>query len=144
MEIGLVSCSKTKLDSKNTPRNLYSASTLFEKASHYAEQTHDKWFILSAKHGLLSPDGPVIKPYDETLADSSIEERQAWGENVLEDLKERQLMTSDTEFVIHAGKNYYETLVPLLEKSDVSYRIPTEGLRFGKTLAWYNDALNSE
>lgn len=32
----------------------------------YADREHDAWWILSAKHGLVDPDGDPIEPYDET------------------------------------------------------------------------------
>ncbi|SDN40187.1 hypothetical protein SAMN05192554_13313 [Haloarchaeobius iranensis] len=43
--------------------------------------------------------------------------------------------------VVHAGKAYYEELLPKLEATLVSIEIPTEGLMFGETLAWYNEHL---
>ncbi|WP_395858435.1 DUF6884 domain-containing protein [Arthrobacter sp. KBS0702] len=39
---------------------------MFKKASAYAELTCDRWYILSAKHGLLHPD-EIIQPYDMRL-----------------------------------------------------------------------------
>lgn len=61
-EIGLISCVKTKRDEPATPKDLY-ASDYFEKMRSYAEQYHDDWWILSAKHGLPNPDDEPIKPY---------------------------------------------------------------------------------
>ena len=55
-EIGLVSCTKTKLEQPAPPAELYAPSPLFSKARQYCEQNHDDWFILSAKHYLLEPD----------------------------------------------------------------------------------------
>jgi hypothetical protein len=44
--------------------------------------------------------------------------------------------------VVHAGKSYYEELLPLLEDTDVSaISIPTEGPGIGEKLAWYKDRL---
>ena len=59
-EIGLISCTKSKRDEPAPPRDLYEPSTLFQKAREYCENTYDEWYILSAKHGLLDPDGPPI------------------------------------------------------------------------------------
>ncbi|WP_368276502.1 DUF6884 domain-containing protein [Halocatena pleomorpha] len=63
LEIGLVSCVKTKQDSPAIPRDLY-ASSSYQKMRLYAEKEHDEWWILSAKHGLLDPNGP---PIDRTM-----------------------------------------------------------------------------
>ena len=41
--------------------------------------------------------------------------------------------------MIHAGKSYYEALLPLFENDPVSIEIPTKGLQIGETLAWYNN-----
>ena len=65
-EIGLVSCVKTKRDEPATPKDLYT-SAYFWKIRTYAETYHDDWWILSAKHHLLGPDGPPIEPYEETV-----------------------------------------------------------------------------
>lgn len=65
-EIGLVSCVKSKQDEPAPPADLYT-SDYFEKMRGYAEKHHDEWYILSAKHDLLEPDGDPIAPYDETL-----------------------------------------------------------------------------
>lgn len=76
-EIGLVSCTKTKLEEPARPRELYSPSSLFSKASDYCEREHDAWFVLSAKYGLLDPDGPPVEPYDETFIYMTVDEREA-------------------------------------------------------------------
>lgn len=112
-------------------------SVLFEKARRYCEQYHDDWYILSAKHGLLEPDGPEIEPYDVTLSNFSAEERRKWGTEVATELRQRNL--TNQRLVVHAGKDYYEPLLDAL--GDVEHEIPTEGLRYGETLAWYNDQL---
>jgi hypothetical protein len=61
-EVGLVSCTKSKTDHSAPPKDLYEPSALFRKARRYCKDTHDEWYILSAKHGLLEPDGPPIDP----------------------------------------------------------------------------------
>lgn len=139
-EIGLVSCVKTKRDEPATPKNLYS-SDYFEKMRSYAEQYHDDWWILSAKHGLLDPDGEPIEPYDETLTGARVEKKREWSEKVAKQLDDERLLTEETTFVLHAGKDYYEELLPLIEDSGVTIEIPTEGLYIGEKKAWYKERL---
>jgi hypothetical protein len=139
-EIGLVSCVKTKRNEPTTPKNLYT-SDYFEKMRSYAEQYHDDWWILSAKHGLLDPDGEPIEPYDETLSGARVVRKRDWVERVAKQLDEAGLLSDDLTLVIHAGKDYYEELLPLIEGSGVSVEIPTEGLAIGKTKAWYKERL---
>lgn len=139
MEIGLISCTKSKRDHPAQPKDLYMESTLFSKARAYADRVHDEWYVLSAKHHLLDPDGPPIEPYEETLTTATVEQRRAWAQTVYDQLSANGLLKPDTTLVIHAGKAYYEPLLPLLEYDPVSIEIPTEGLQIGETLAWYND-----
>ena len=141
LEVGLVSCVNSKRDAAANPRDLYT-SAYFEKMRNYADQAHDDWWILSAKHGLLHPDSEPIDPYDETLTTASVSDRKAWAENVATSLENEGLMHGDVALVLHAGNAYSEYLVPLLEASDVSaVRNPTDGLRIGERMAWYNEHL---
>ncbi|WP_225336219.1 DUF6884 domain-containing protein [Halomicrobium urmianum] len=141
MEIGLVSCTKAKADSASTPRELYNPSALFRKARKYVEENHDEWYVLSAKHHVLDPDGSPIEPYDETLNNAGVEERREWSQTVVEQLREHSLLAAENTLVIHTGKSYYETLLPLLNDEPVDVEIPTEGLRMGETLSWYNERI---
>lgn len=139
-EIGLVSCVKSKTDSPHTPKELYT-SPYFRKMRAYAEENHDDWYILSAKHGLLNPDGDEIQPYEETLSGAPIARKRAWVRDIFDQLEERGLLTEDTTLVIHAGKDYYSELLPLLEETPVTVQIPTEGLGIGEKLSWYTEQL---
>jgi hypothetical protein len=141
MEVGLVSCTKSKLDRAAKPAELYTPSTFFEKAREYVEANHDDWFVLSAKHHLLEPDGQPIEPYDDTLSGASADRKREWSRQVYEQLQERQLLSDDIRLVFHAGRDYYDELVPLLEDEPVETETPTDGLHYGETLAWYNDHL---
>lgn len=141
MEIGLVSCTKAKEKSASTPRGLYEPSALFRKARSYVEEYHDEWYVLSAKYHVLDPDGSPIEPYDETLNNAGVEERREWSRVVVEQLREHDLLVEGNTLVIHAGKAYYEELLPLLETEPVNFEIPTEGLRMGESLAWYNERI---
>ena len=61
----LVSCVSKKQNSAQPARELY-VSAWFLKARAYAEAHGERWFVLSAEHGLLRPDD-VIHPYEKTL-----------------------------------------------------------------------------
>lgn len=139
-EIGLVSCVKTKRNEPTTPKDLYTSS-YFEKMRSYAEHYHDDWWILSAKHGLLDPDGEPIEPYNETLSGARVATKREWAEQVTEQLDEEGLLSEEVTLVLHAGKDYYEELLPLIEEVGVSIEIPTEGLFIGEKKAWYNERI---
>lgn len=65
-DLVLVGCVKKKLDRPAPARDLY-VSDLFEKQHSYAERTGVPWFVLSAEHGLVTPD-QVLAPYDLQLS----------------------------------------------------------------------------
>jgi hypothetical protein len=48
------------------------------------------------------------------------------------------LLANDITLVFHAGKDYYEELLRLIEDTGISIEIPTEGLQIGEKMAWYN------
>lgn len=139
MEFGIISCVSQKRDSATRPRNLY-VSDYFEKMRMYSETYHDDWRILSAKHGILHPDGPPIEPYDQTLRTATVEEKRDWAQRVVEQLRKEGFL-QDTHLVIHAGQGYYTELLPLLEREPVTIDIPTESLRIGEKKAWYKEHL---
>lgn len=139
-EIGLISCVKTKRVEPATPKNLYT-SDYFEKMRAYAEKCHDEWWILSAKYGPLHPDADPVEPYDETLSGARVAQKREWAKRVAEQLDEEGLLSGDVTLVLHAGKDHYEELLPLIEDRAVSVKIPTEGLGIGDKQAWYKERL---
>jgi len=142
MEIGLVSSTKRKRAEASKPADLYMDSAYFKKARGYAESNHDSWYILSPKHHLLDPDGPEIEPYDnDTLGSMSGEEQEEWANTVFEQLQERDAIHDGNRLVFHAGREYYDLLAPLLEDTGVETELPTEGLKLGQTLNWYNERI---
>lgn len=143
MEFGLVSCTKSKREHAAPPQDLYDESVFFRKSRQYARANHDDWYILSAKHGLLESDGEPIEPYNDTLSGASVERKRDWSEMVYTQLQNVGLLTDGTRLMFHAGRDYYDELIPLLDDAGATITIetPTGGLRYGETLAWYNDHL---
>ncbi|MCL5430636.1 MAG: hypothetical protein M1504_04165 [Candidatus Marsarchaeota archaeon] len=136
-KIVLISCVKSKLGTKAKARNLYT-STLFKLMLSYAEsQKPDKIFILSAKYGLVGLE-EELEPYEKTLNKATKEERLQWSRKVVEQLKEKADFESD-EFVLLAGKNYLEFILPYLHK----YSVPLEGMGIGKRLKYLKGNKNA-
>ena len=75
--VALVSCVKSKLRKAAPARELYSRSPWFRTARKIVEASSVRWFLLSAKHGLIAPDR-VTAPYDATLKDIGRAGRQGW------------------------------------------------------------------
>lgn len=141
MDIGLVSCTKSKREQAAKPADLYTESAFFRKAREYVEANHDSWYILSAKHHLLDPEGLPIEPYDETLSGASVDKKREWSRTIYNQLQREGLLADGNRLVFHAGRDYYDKLLALLDDASVDTETPTDGLQFGETLAWYNERI---
>lgn len=130
--IGLIACTKSKLNRPAPARELYSASDLFSKAAAYCDAYLDGWFVLSAKYGLVEPER-LLEPYDVTLKRMPSSERRRWGTQVAQQL--RQL--GEVALEAHAGAAYVR---PLLE-AGVVLEEPLRGLAIGPRLSWYKERL---
>lgn len=130
--IALVACVSKKMNTSMPARKLY-CSDWFIKASRYAEQVAEEWYILSARYGLISPD-QVINPYNETLNKMPVKQRRAWAQNVIADL--RKVILPGTRMIILAGSSYRKYLLVPIQQMDCKVEIPMEGLRIGEQLSW--------
>lgn len=135
--IGLVSCVGQKRNSPSSAKTLYT-SALFAKMRRYIESNCERWFILSAKYGLLSPD-EIIAPYEETLKSKSRIERMEWADNVWLNLG--NILSPNDKVLILAGDKYREYLVPKIRERGCLVEIPLEGLGIGRQLKWLVDNL---
>lgn len=135
--VGLVSCTKSKLPRAAPAKDLYSPSALFRGQRAYVERTCDRWFILSAKYGLVDPDH-VIEPYEQTLRTASTAVRQAWSADVLRSLTAELGDIHGITFECHAGRPYLDNgLVHGIIALGGLVERPAEGLTMGRQLAFY-------
>lgn len=108
MRVGLIGCSKRKLDRAAPARELYQGD-LFRLSRAWLEEGPgggprvDAWAILSAKHGVLVPTDEV-EPYDLALGDLGDKERRAWRERVAAQLRAR--WGDDAIYMVIAGADY--------------------------------------
>jgi Family of unknown function (DUF6884) len=65
------------------------------KKAHWVEGSCSRWYILSAKHGLVAP-GEVLHPYDETLTTKGSRDRRTWAYRVLAQLRDALSTPSST------------------------------------------------
>lgn len=136
--IGLVGCVKKKAAVPRRAREVY-ISPLFGGRRDYVQVTCTEWWILSALHGLVHPD-EKITPYDATLKDASVAERQRWSGRVLGAIDALIQPVPGTWFEIHAGSEYRDYgLVAGLRARGCTVENPTAGLSFGKQLALYRE-----
>ena len=130
----LVACARTKREHPAPAADLY-ISPLFQKARVFAEDSFDRWYILSAKHGLLEPT-EVIPPYDETLKRMTVRQRNAWAHAVFAKIAEKVVLPADLTVV--GGNVYRAQLVPLLQRAGYRVDVPLAGLSIGRQLQWLN------
>ena len=128
----LVSCVSQKLNHPAPARDLY-CSRWFLLARDYIRNRAGRWFILSAKYGLLDPDR-VIEPYEVTLVCMEAKERLKWAQSVISQLA--VVLEPHEPVVILAGNHYREHLVPWLSSRGHLVKVPMGGLPIGKQLAW--------
>lgn len=108
-------------------------SIWFKAARMYAEQHHAQWFILSTKHGLLSPEAQVA-PYDLELKSMTPTERSEWAERVFGALQPK-LYPGD-RVVLLAGAPMRELLLEKLESTGCDLEMPLQNLRIGEQVHW--------
>ena len=129
----LVGCVAKKCSSERPAEELY-CSVLFRKAREYVLRkmnAADEWYILSAKHGLLTP-GIKVGPYDETLKNAPKPARLKWAGLVINELRKR-IQTGDT-VVFLAGKRYREFLEPEVLALGCQILVPMRNKRIGQQL----------
>ena len=141
--VGLIACGKSKADQPSPARSLYTGP-LFKAASGYAEQTYDRWYVVSALHGLVDPDS-LLSPYDRTMRDLKVDETKRWAHRVDFDLRIRAGLGlhcrngGQVVFYVHAGTDYREPLLPFLTRW-AEVETPVKGLGIGEQMGWYATA----
>jgi len=134
-DVVLVGCVKSKRDHGAPAKELYT-SDYFSKMRAYAEASGLPWFILSAEHGLVSPDA-WLDPYDCYLPDMSREYRLTWGQNVATQLEQAIGPLEGMVLDIHAGAAYVESVERALAPRGALVTDQLKGLSFGRRLSWY-------
>lgn len=136
--IVVVACSagKVKLPKgKKVPAKDLYTSDLFKKARGYAERYGDGWVILSAAHGLVSPN--------QLLGDYNVRLRrggdQAWAAIVDHQLKQA-FDPATTKFVVLASADYRKHLFE--PGSGLTYTEPMKGLGIGSQKKWLKERIS--
>jgi hypothetical protein len=130
VRVGLVGCSSQKALGAAPAKDLY-GSALFRAARAYVERTCSRWYILSAKYGVLEP-GRVIAPYDMKMQRSGAAK---WGRLVGEQL-DAQIPELDAELIVLAGERYVDP-INIVDR-EFYWSEPLRGLGIGERIAWLN------
>jgi hypothetical protein len=137
--IVILSCTKSKLDKPSQAQDLYSASPMFKKTLEYGKSLRpDKMYILSAKHFLV-PLTKVLAPYDKTLKEMPKDEKNAWGEKVISQMKASGINLEKDKFIFLTGSEYMKPLLQYIPEGNIEK--PMEGRRMGERLQWLNSQI---
>ena len=116
----LVSCVSEKRAAPSPAKELY-ISDWFRKARQCVEKSGAPWFILSAQHGLVSPEA-VIEPYEKTLNTMGLSERRAWAAGVMKQI--HSTIPDANHIVFFAGQRYREFLEDELRTRGITIDVP--------------------
>ena len=134
--IVLLRCTKSKLDHPAQAQELYAASPMFRKTLEYGKALKpDKMYILSAKHHLV-PLTKELAPYDMTLKDMKKDEKEKWGQLVIDQMKQAGIDPKTDKFTFLTGTEYMKPLANYIP--DANMIKPMEGKKFGERLSWLN------
>ncbi len=134
-DVVLVGCVKRKLNHGAPAKELY-VSDYFVKMRRYAERAGVPWFILSAEHGLVSPDD-WLEPYERYLSGTPRDYRRSWGRQVAEMLDGSLGDLTGIVIEVHAGSAYVDAVQPPLTARGAVVIDPLQGLSIGRRLSWY-------
>lgn len=129
----LISCTKSKRSYACAAKELYDKSQLFRESYKYAKKFDCPIFILSAKYGLVS-ENQIIEPYEESLAQKTDVDKEHWARKVAEEAL-KSFAPDQTRFIILAGRDYYEKLLPYFQ----NYELPLRGMQIGERIAALSD-----
>jgi hypothetical protein len=139
LRVGVVGCVKQKLATPAQACEFYTSS-LFRGRRAFVERTCERWYVLSALHGLVEPES-VLEPYDVSLARASRSERRKWSAMVVRSLGSSFSGQPDLQFEVHAGADYREFgLVDGLHALGAEVVVPAAGLTQGEQLRFYKAA----
>lgn len=120
----IAQCTDDKRSGQHRAVDLYEPSRLFRAQRRYAEAYADKWFILSAKYGLIHPT-QLVSYYDMEISEQYSEQWQEALDNKIE-----RITRGDIHVEVIAGGDYLERLEWYLDHYDVDYSVPFEGQRY--------------
>mgnify|MGYP004512993149 CR=1 FL=1 len=115
----LVSCGRRKSSVPCQAKEMYN-SFRFQQIKTIAENLNLKWYIMSAKYGLLNPES-VIEPYDMCLTQCSDEYQQKWAQCIVSKFVG---LDKNTTFAVIANDDYSRNIVPLLVAEGFSVIAP--------------------
>lgn len=139
MHVVLISCVAGKKSGAHKAEDLYDSPLFFGQLNYAKKLNPDRIYILSAKHGLV-PLSKKIEKYNETLNDATAEQKQAWGDRVVKQLKQQGIDIEKCRFTSLAGAAYMDGIEGKI-KIDSE---PLKGKGLGQRLEWLKKKVSLE
>lgn len=137
--VALISCGARKGAGPAPARELYT-STLFRKSRAFAEAYGDSWYVISALHGLLSPD-QTVSPYNFKMSQLSQRQREAWANRVTDSIKYH--VPYGSTIIIVAGRLYRENLEWRLIRQGFDVLTPTRGQNIFQLMSYLTEQVRA-
>ena len=132
----LISCSKTKLSTPAIARGLYTGQ-LFRKAVAWAERHNYKWFVVSALHGLLSPNEQVA-PYNFTIKELRKREREGWAHRTVA-AQLTKYASPGSHSILILPQLYRMDIQAELTRAGITHENPVAGLGIAQQMHWLDN-----
>lgn len=136
LRVGLVGATTTKLNCP-APAGKLCISDLFVGRRQAVERSCDRWYVLSARHGLVHPD-TVLEPYGERLSAMAWAARRRWSDAVVNALVAELGDLEGVIFEVHAGAVHADSgLADALRARGAVVENPVARLRVHEQLSLY-------
>lgn len=112
----------------------------FKVNRQYAEHFAEKWVILSAKYGFISPNYEIPGPYNVTFKKKST---QPISSQLLQEQVTTQRLHLFQMIIGLGGKDYRERTVRAFAQWPVNVRFPFAGLRLGDSMSAIRRSIES-
>ena len=132
MRVTLIQCTNAKRSGTHKAKDLYDESAYFRIMREWARSTGNPWYILSAKHGLVSPE-QVISDYNQ----------RGLSVNQCKEIATELHDKGVSEVLITAGKDYTDQLTPELERLGIDVIEVCRGKRIGERMAELKERINA-
>ena len=150
--IAIIQCVSGKKDEKLPARELYDTD-FFDKMRSYAESAADRYWILSAEHGLIEPDDE-IEPYDTDARELSDDEKAKLQNQIGAKLHQDDGVFWNGRLEIVVSEPYRELLerafgataplTPSRMPDNCQIAYPCEGMGIGEKKAWLKEAAQQD
>jgi hypothetical protein len=130
--VALVSCGEHKRSTAAAARDLYT-SPRFKLSLSWAETCTDRWFVLSAKHGLVHPDRH-LSPYDLSLDSLTASQIVKWYDRVASSLLDT--LEGDDVVILLTDPIYGAGLKERISSDERIVLDPLKGMPLSRRLQW--------